>query len=167
MWHLSNWICVLFSNLPTTPAWSAFYPHTTEIWNPMSRRWRSVVKGGLWGFRLRLKMRSLFSLLRRSRLSCPPLEATGWLPPSRKATLAPAPHSSQLQISRRGVATGQRLVLSIEGKEEVGLVQTFNARLSRFASSQVPQPQLTLSVIQKKVGEPDQLSTSPILLCSR
>ena len=35
-----------------------------------------------------------------------------------------AENYQQLQISRRGMATGQRLVVSIEGKQEVGLAES-------------------------------------------
>ena len=38
--------------------------------------------------------------------------------------MAPAANYQQLQISRRGMATGQRLVVSIEGKQEVGLAES-------------------------------------------
>merc|ERR1712032_1593437 len=64
-----------------------------------------------------LRMRGLASLLRLRRLSCLPLERKhgGCLQPTKMAALA---NSQLLQISRRGMATGQRLVVSIDGKEE-------------------------------------------------
>ena len=72
-------------------------------------------------------MRSLSSLLRLTRLSGGlPLEGKhggGGLQQSGRSGLASANYQ-QLPISKRGMATGQRLVVSIEGKEEVGFLQS-------------------------------------------
>ena len=71
-------------------------------------------------------MRSLSSLLRLTRLSGGlPLEGKhgGGLQQSGRSGLASANYQ-RLPISKRGMATGQRLVVSIEGKEEVGFLQS-------------------------------------------